>query len=233
MSQKAKGKSVFDKKEKSGSKKQKDAALPVQESVNSRTPPCRGDPLKPGFAPPSSAAGAGRRARSAARPAGGGLLVVDERDLVPEELDELHEAFVEFDEDSDGFVSCKDLGECMRTMGFMPTEMELIEISQQIKMRRECAAPRSIPLISERVADCRRESQRRMANESGASMFIGVSLCYRGASVFGVSLSLTGTFDRDGDGMITRSEFREALKHLLGEQLNTAEVDEILKDIDD
>ncbi|CAL8269936.1 unnamed protein product [Gadus morhua 'NCC'] len=32
----------------------------------------------------------------------------------------------------DGFISCKDLGECMRTMGYMPTEMELIELSQQI-----------------------------------------------------------------------------------------------------
>lgn len=45
---------------------------------------------------------------------------------------ELREAFIEFDKDKDGFVNCKDLGECMRTMGYMPTEMELIELSQQI-----------------------------------------------------------------------------------------------------
>lgn len=45
---------------------------------------------------------------------------------------ELREAFREFDKDKDGFISCKDLGECMRTMGYMPTEMELIELSQQI-----------------------------------------------------------------------------------------------------
>lgn len=45
---------------------------------------------------------------------------------------ELREAFREFDKDRDGFISCKDLGECMRTMGYMPTEMELIELSQQI-----------------------------------------------------------------------------------------------------
>lgn len=45
---------------------------------------------------------------------------------------ELNEAFKEFDRDKDGFISCKDLGECMRTMGYMPTEMELIELSQQI-----------------------------------------------------------------------------------------------------
>lgn len=45
---------------------------------------------------------------------------------------ELREAFREFDKDKDGFISYKDLGECMRTMGYMPTEMELIELSQQI-----------------------------------------------------------------------------------------------------
>lgn len=47
-------------------------------------------------------------------------------------LAELREAFREFDKDKDGFISYKDLGECMRTMGYMPTEMELIELSQQI-----------------------------------------------------------------------------------------------------
>lgn len=50
---------------------------------------------------------------------------------------ELHEAFVEFDKDKDGFISCKDLGNLMRTMGYMPTEMELIELSQNINMNCE------------------------------------------------------------------------------------------------
>lgn len=50
---------------------------------------------------------------------------------------ELREAFKEFDKDKDGYISCKDLGDCMRTMGYMPTEMELIELSQQINMNRE------------------------------------------------------------------------------------------------
>lgn len=45
---------------------------------------------------------------------------------------ELKQAFREFDKDHDGYISYKDLGECMRTMGYMPTEMELIELSQQI-----------------------------------------------------------------------------------------------------
>lgn len=47
-------------------------------------------------------------------------------------LPELREAFGEFDRNNKGYISHKDLGECMRTMGYMPTEMELIELSQQI-----------------------------------------------------------------------------------------------------
>lgn len=50
---------------------------------------------------------------------------------------ELREAFKEFDKDKDGFINCRDLGNCMRTMGYMPTEMELIELSQQINMNCE------------------------------------------------------------------------------------------------
>lgn len=52
-------------------------------------------------------------------------------------LTELHEAFKEFDYDQDGYLNYKDVAECMRTMGYMPTEMEVLEIVQQIKMRSE------------------------------------------------------------------------------------------------
>lgn len=51
--------------------------------------------------------------------------------LFPCVLAELREAFKEFDRNK-GYINCRDLGECMRTMGYMPTEMELIELSQQI-----------------------------------------------------------------------------------------------------
>ncbi|KAG1937112.1 interleukin-1 receptor accessory protein-like 1-A [Pimephales promelas] len=60
-----------------------------------------------------------------------------ERELSQPELDELSEAFKEFDYDQDGYLNYKDLAECMRTMGYMPTEMELLEIIQQIKMRQQ------------------------------------------------------------------------------------------------
>lgn len=52
-------------------------------------------------------------------------------------LTELQEAFKEFDYDQDGYLNYKDVAECMRTMGYMPTEMEVLEIVQQIKMKSE------------------------------------------------------------------------------------------------
>uniref|UniRef100_A0A8I3WCY3 Calcium binding protein 4 n=1 Tax=Callithrix jacchus TaxID=9483 RepID=A0A8I3WCY3_CALJA len=58
-----------------------------------------------------------------------------DRELGPEELDELQAAFEEFDTDHDGYISHRELGDCMRILGYMPTEMELLEVSQHIKMR--------------------------------------------------------------------------------------------------
>lgn len=57
--------------------------------------------------------------------------------ILPVLSPELKQAFKEFDKDRDGYISYKDLGECMRTMGYMPTEMELIELSQQISRCRD------------------------------------------------------------------------------------------------
>lgn len=49
------------------------------------------------------------------------------------------------------------------------------------------------------------------------------------------SLSLirfVSQFDSDGDGQISLGELREAMKKLMGEQLNHHEIDEILRDVD-
>ncbi|XP_004713775.1 calcium-binding protein 4 [Echinops telfairi] len=58
-----------------------------------------------------------------------------DRELGPGELEELQAAFEEFDTDRDGYIGYRALGACMRTLGYMPTEMELIQVSQHIKMR--------------------------------------------------------------------------------------------------
>ncbi|PKK17327.1 calcium binding protein 4 [Columba livia] len=134
-----------------------------------------------------------------------------ERELSPEELDELLDAFKEFDTDQDGYISYKDLGACMRTLGYMPTEMELIEISQHIKMRMG----------------------GRVDFEDFVQM-MGPKLREETAHMVGVrELKIAfREFDMNGDGEISGAEMRAAVAALLGEQLKAQEVDEILQDVD-
>uniref|UniRef100_A0A8C9SZ27 EF-hand domain-containing protein n=1 Tax=Scleropages formosus TaxID=113540 RepID=A0A8C9SZ27_SCLFO len=134
-----------------------------------------------------------------------------DRELRPEEMDELREAFKEFDKDKDGFIGCKDLGNCMRTMGYMPTEMELIELSQQINMN--------------------------LGGHVDFEDFVelmGPKLLAETADMIGVKelRDAFKEFDANGDGKISTAELREAMKKLLGQQVGHRDLEEILRDID-
>ncbi|XP_049324337.1 calcium-binding protein 1b isoform X3 [Astyanax mexicanus] len=134
-----------------------------------------------------------------------------DRELRPEELDELREAFKEFDKDKDGFIGCKDLGNCMRTMGYMPTEMELIELSQQINMN--------------------------LGGHVDFEDFVelmGPKLLAETADMIGVKelRDAFKEFDTNGDGQISTAELREAMKKLLGQQVGHRDLEDILQDID-
>uniref|UniRef100_A0A3P8VAM0 Calcium binding protein 2b n=2 Tax=Cynoglossus semilaevis TaxID=244447 RepID=A0A3P8VAM0_CYNSE len=131
-----------------------------------------------------------------------------DRDLRPEELDELREAFVEFDKNKKGYISHKDLGECMRTMGYMPTEMELIELSQQI-----CGGKVDFEDFVE---------------------LMGPKMLAETADMIGVKelRDAFKEFDSNGDGLISLAELREAMKKLMGEQVTNKEINEILRDVD-
>ncbi|KAK3540477.1 hypothetical protein QTP70_031796, partial [Hemibagrus guttatus] len=123
----------------------------------------------------------------------------------------LREAFKEFDKDKDGFISCKDLGNCMRTMGYMPTEMELIELSQQINMN--------------------------LGGHVDFDDFVGLmgpKLLAETANMIGVKelRNAFREFDTNGDGEISTSELREAMRKLLGHQVGHRDLEDILKDID-
>lgn len=137
-----------------------------------------------------------------------GSTALQDRELRPEEIEELREAFKEFDRDKDGFIGYKELGECMRTMGYMPTEMELIELSQKItggKVDFEDFVELMGPKLLAETADMIGVKELRDAFKE---------------------------FDSNGDGRISTLELREAMKKLLGQQLGPREVDEILRDVD-
>ncbi|NXS03777.1 CABP1 protein, partial [Oxylabes madagascariensis] len=102
----------------------------------------------------------------------------------------------------------KDLGECMRTMGYMPTEMELIELSQQITGGK--------------------------VDFDDFVELMGPKMLAETADMIGIKelRDAFREFDTNGDGQISMAELREAMRKLLGQQLNYREVDEILKDVD-
>uniref|UniRef100_A0AC11BPS6 Calcium binding protein 2 n=2 Tax=Ovis TaxID=9935 RepID=A0AC11BPS6_SHEEP len=131
-----------------------------------------------------------------------------DRELRPEEIEELQAAFQEFDRDRDGYIGYRELGACMRTLGYMPTEMELIEISQQI-------------------------SGGKVDFDDFVEL-MGPKLLAETADMIGVRelRNAFREFDTNGDGCISLGELRAALKALLGERLSQREVDEILRDID-
>ncbi|KAL4641482.1 calcium-binding protein 4-like [Arapaima gigas] len=138
-----------------------------------------------------------------------------ERQLVPEELDELSEAFKEFDYDQDGYLNYKDVADCMRTMGYMPTEMELIEIIQQIKMR--------LGGLIDFDDFCELMGPRMMEETAHMITVKELQCAFKQARA---------AFDHDGDGLVTYDELKDAMKSLLGEKLKKGELDEILKEID-
>ncbi|XP_073652187.1 calcium-binding protein 5 isoform X6 [Tursiops truncatus] len=139
------------------------------------------------------------------------VMMLEERPLGPDEIEELREAFLEFDKDRDGFISCKDLGNLMRTMGYMPTEMELIELGQQIRMNLggrvdfddfvELMAPK---LLAETAGMIGVQEMRDAFKE----------------------------FDANGDGEITLGELQQAMQRLLGDKLTPQEISEVVQEAD-
>ncbi|KAM3838148.1 calcium-binding protein 2-like [Diretmus argenteus] len=124
---------------------------------------------------------------------------------------ELLDAFKEFDYDRDGYLNYKDVAERMRTMGYMPTETELLEIVQQIKMR-----------------------MGGLMDFEDFTELMGPRMMGETADMLGLKelQSAFVQFDMDGDGKINQEEMKEAVKTMLGEKLKKGELEEILKELD-
>uniref|UniRef100_A0A671WTH1 Calcium binding protein 5b n=1 Tax=Sparus aurata TaxID=8175 RepID=A0A671WTH1_SPAAU len=139
------------------------------------------------------------------------IINLQSRALTQDEIEELHEAFVEFDKDKDGFISCKDLGNLMRTMGYMPTEMELIELSQNINMNLGGRVDFEdfVELMTPKL----------LAETAGMIGLKELKEAFR-------------EFDIDGDGSITSGELRHAMIKLLGEQTSQNEIEAVVKEAD-
>uniref|UniRef100_A0AAX7SVZ5 EF-hand domain-containing protein n=1 Tax=Astatotilapia calliptera TaxID=8154 RepID=A0AAX7SVZ5_ASTCA len=133
------------------------------------------------------------------------------RALTHDEIEELREAFVEFDKDKDGLISCKDLGNLMRTMGYMPTEMELIELSQNINMNLGGRVDFEdfVDLMTPKLLD---ETAGMIGLKELKDAF--------------------KEFDLDGDGAITSDEMKHAMLKLLGKQTSKNEIDAVVKEAD-
>ncbi|XP_063285158.1 calcium-binding protein 5-like isoform X1 [Pelobates fuscus] len=128
-----------------------------------------------------------------------------------DEIEELRDAFVEFDKDKDGFITCKDLGNLMRIMGYMPTEMELIELSQQINMN--------------------------LGGRVDFQDFVDLmtpKLLEETAGMIGVKelRDAFKEFDANGDGEITLDELQQAMQRLLGEKLTNSEIADVVREAD-
>ncbi|KAK7167459.1 hypothetical protein R3I94_001761 [Phoxinus phoxinus] len=134
-----------------------------------------------------------------------------ERPLADEEIEELREAFAEFDKDKDGLISCKDLGNLMRTMGYMPTEMELIELSQNINMNLGGSVDFQdfVDLMAPKL----------LAETSGMIGLKEMKDAFK-------------EFDMDGDGSITIEELKHAMLKLLGENTNKREIEAVVQEAD-
>ncbi|XP_034395987.1 calcium-binding protein 5b [Cyclopterus lumpus] len=133
------------------------------------------------------------------------------RTLTNDEIEELREAFIEFDKDKDGFITCKDLGNLMRTMGYMPTEMELIELSQNINMNLGGRVDFEdfVELMTPKL----------LAETAGMIGLKELKDAFR-------------EFDLDGDGAITTEELRLAMTKLLGEQTSKNEINAVVREAD-
>ncbi|KAI9016928.1 hypothetical protein HDU85_002945 [Gaertneriomyces sp. JEL0708] len=126
----------------------------------------------------------------------------DQVKLSESQIAELQEAFSLFDDDSDGIITCAQLGSVMRAIGQCPTEKELNEIAKQ-KGSSGVDFPEFLALAS-----------RRMAGNIDFDKEI--------REAFRI-------FDPENTGKLSPAELRHVLT-TVGEKLSAEEVEDLVRE---
>ncbi|KAK2162825.1 hypothetical protein LSH36_91g07039 [Paralvinella palmiformis] len=125
--------------------------------------------------------------------------------LTDEQIAEFREAFALFDKDGNGYISTKELGMVMRSLGQNPTETELQDMINEVDADGNGTVdfPEFLNMMAKKMENTDWEEEIKEA--------------YR-------------VFDRERKGYIHTDELKHVMKHI-GDQLTDEEVDEMLKEI--
>ncbi|KAF4634399.1 hypothetical protein G7Y89_g3712 [Cudoniella acicularis] len=143
-------------------------------------------------------------------PAGGRSLTKEQAAEVgtftPEQVNEFKRVFSLFDQNNDGDITAKELGDVMRSLGQSPSESELQDIVDEGDIDKDGTIDFTefLLMMASKSKDVDPEEELRAA--------------------FNV-------FDRDHNGVISAAELREVMISL-GETLTPAELDEIMREVD-
>jgi len=126
--------------------------------------------------------------------------------LTNEQIEEFKEAFLLFDRDNDGFITTKELGTVMRSLGQSPTEHELQDMINEVDTDGSGTIdfPEFLQMMAKKMKDIDSEEE--------------ITEAFR-------------VFDKDGNGYISAAELRHVMTSL-GEKLTDDEVDEMIREAD-
>ncbi|XP_055544043.1 calmodulin-beta-like [Wyeomyia smithii] len=128
-------------------------------------------------------------------------------ELTAELIVELRDAFALFDTDGDGIITPKELGAVMRSLGRAITDRELAKQLKKMKTDRQGRIH-----FEHFVAMMGRHNEEASHNEEELREAFQI-------------------FDRDGNGLISVDELREALK-MFGDELSEEELEQLMREAD-
>lgn len=126
--------------------------------------------------------------------------------LTEEKIQEFKEAFEIFDKDKDGYITIKELGEIMKSLGQVPSETELQDMINEVDVdgNGNIDFKEFLGLMARKMRDTDTEEELIEAFK---------------------------VFDRDGNGLVSSMELKHVMLSL-GEKITDEEVDEMIKEAD-